>query len=153
MAGLMAGLMSVPAAAQEQSNDPTGLWLTQNERSAIQIDRCERDNNKICGHIAWIIEGGMQYDSENPDKDLRDRPMCGLQILRSFEQNSKNPNKWEDGKIYKADDGDLYNANLEMIGPDRLRVHGYIGIPLFGKTQVWDRVSEDNYPQCEPPQN
>ena len=153
LAGLIAGLTSLPASAQDTPLDPTGLWLTQNERSAIRIEHCDNNNEKLCGHIAWIIEGGMQYDRENPDETLRDRPMCGLQILRAFDQNAKNPDKWEDGKIYKADDGDLYNANLEMINQDRLRVHGYIGIPLFGKTQVWERVSADDYPRCTPPEN
>lgn len=150
-ATVLLGFSALSVLAQDETHDPTGLWLTKNERSAIRISHCEDDKEKLCGHIAWIIEGGMQYDSENPDENLRKRPMCGLQILRSFDQNSKDPNKWEDGKIYKADDGDLYNANLEMIGMDRLRVHGYVGIPLFGKTQVWNRVAPEDYPKCKPP--
>lgn len=139
----------ISSAANAQ--DPTGLWLTKNERSVIKIQKCEENQQQLCGKIAWIIAGGMKYDSKNPNEDLRSRPMCGLKILRGFVKNENNPAKWEDGKIYKADDGELYKANLKIIEEDRLRVHGYIGIPLFGKTQIWERVEAKDYPQCAPP--
>ena len=144
-------LMTFSHTALAQDKIPTGLWLTGNERSAIEIRPCQDNEQELCGRIAWIIEDGMQFDTENPDKALRDRPICGLQILKNFEQSSKSPDKWEDGKIYKADDGDTYHANLKVLEQDKLRVHGYVGIPLFGKTQIWTRVSQEDYPQCVKP--
>jgi len=140
-AGLPAGAQAAP--------DPTGLWLTENERSAIRVERC---GDRLCGRVAWIIEGGMQYDSENPDESLRDRPMCGLEILRGLEQDPDDPEDWEDGEVYKADEGDTYDADLTVKGPDRLKVRGYVGISLFGKSQIWRRVSEADYPPCTPPE-
>mgnify|MGYP006272335945 CR=1 FL=1 len=138
-----------PSFAQAQ--DIKGLWLTQNERSAIHIHECEDNKDAICGKVAWIIAGGMKYDSKNPDETLRERHICGLQILHGFEQSPEDPDKWVDGKIYKADDGEMYKANLKLLEGERLRVHGYVGIPLFGKTQIWQRTSEQNHPRCEPP--
>ena len=124
-----------------------GLWLTENERAAVEINRC-KDGASLCGNIAWIIEGGMQMDENNPDAALRNRPLCDMEILYGFEKG-KTPGEWVDGKIYKADDGDVYNASIKQIGEDRLRLRGYIGIPLFGKTQIWTRVSEDDYKPCD----
>ena len=146
-------LFSNSLYADQHTNkiEPYGLWLTKNERSAVKTFPCPDNDKTLCGSIAWIIEGGMKYDSKNPDESLRTKPMCGLQILSAFSQNKKEPKKWDDGKIYKADDGDLYSANLQVIDENRLRVHGYVGIPLFGKTQVWTRVSSDEYPPCSPP--
>lgn len=140
-------LFTSPAKAESIK----GLWLTQNERSAILIQECEDNKEEMCGKVAWIIAGGMKYDSKNPDESLRERPICGLQILRGFEQSPEDPEKWVDGKIYKADDGEMYKANLKLLEGERLRVHGYVGIPLFGKTQIWRRTIEQDYPQCEPP--
>lgn len=128
--------------------DPTGLWLTENERSAIRVREC---GDRLCGEIAWIIDGGMQYDTENPDESLRDRPMCGLKILWGLQQDADDPREWEDGKVYKADDGDTYGAELTVKGPDELKVRGFVGFSLFGKSQVWTRVSEADYPPCEAP--
>tara|TARA_B100001167_G_C16738089_1_gene289570 strand:- start:146 stop:607 length:462 start_codon:yes stop_codon:yes gene_type:complete len=137
-------LSAMPSMAQ--SNDIEGLWLTQNERAAVKIEKC-KDGQSLCGDIAWIIAGGMQTDSQNEDESLRGRPLCGMQILYGFRQG-KQANEWLDGKIYKADDGDVYNASVTQVDNNRLRLRGYVGMPLFGKTQMWTRVNPAEYPSC-----
>lgn len=134
------------AQAPAQAPDPTGLWLTENKRAVVKIDRC---GQSLCGNIHWIIEGGMQTDAKNPDASKRGQPMCGLPILYGFKQNQKNLKVWESGKIYKADEGDVYNATLSVTSPDRLYLRGYVGVPLLGKTQYWNRVSAKDYPKCK----
>ena len=125
--------------------DPTGLWLTENKRSVIQMKKC---GENLCGYIAWIIEGGMQRDNKNPQENLRDQPMCGLQIVQELKQNKNNLNEWQNGKIYKADDGDIYDATLTIKSAGTLKVRGYVGVPLFGKSQNWTRVNAVDYPAC-----
>lgn len=141
---LIALSLLIPIAANAETPDPaTGLWLTQNERSVIEVKPCDQG---LCGDIYWIIEGGMQTDSNNPDESKRQTPMCGLPILWGFEKEQAGV--WEDGNIYKADDGDLYSADLEIQEDGTLKVRGYLGVSWLGKTQVWNRVSASNYKQC-----
>ncbi len=132
------------ARAGSGKNAATGLWLTENHRSVIKIEAC---GDKLCGHVFWIIKDGMQTDSKNPDEKLRSRAMCGLKIMWGFEQDDDN--NWSGGRIYKADDGDTYHAEIEMLSPDKLKVRGYIGIPLFGVSQTWTRVKAADYPACK----
>lgn len=146
--GALAACMALfvsPASAQNR--DVEGLWLTENGRAAVQLEKCE-DGASLCGEIAWIIAGGMQMDTQNEDVSLRDRPLCGMQILYGFRQG-KQDNEWLDGKIYKADDGDIYNASVTQVDDNRLRLRGYVGMPLFGKTQMWTRVDPAEYPSCD----
>ena len=142
---LVVFLSATPAWAESAA----GYWLAENERSVIYIHPCENDKDELCGDIHWIIEGGMQYDSENPEPDLRDRPLCGLTVLRGFEQQSEH--KWVDGKIYKADEGKTYNGVLQVLPTGKMLVRGYVGLPLIGKSQKWTRVEPDTYKQCEAP--
>ena len=128
-----------------------GLWLTENERAAIRLYVCKTD--QICGDIAWIIKGGMQYDEHNEDPSKRSNPLCGMQIMHSFVKDPDQEKRWEDGKIYKADDGDFYDAYMVEKPENKLKLRGYAGITLFGKTQMWTRVSEDDYPPCTVPAN
>jgi uncharacterized protein (DUF2147 family) len=148
VAAVLGGLMATGTMAAT-TYDPTGLWLTANERAVIRIARCEAG---LCGRIHWIVDGGMQYDSENPDPAKRDRPMCGLRILWGVEQQTDEPNAWENGTVYKADSGDEFGLDLKMKGPDKLKLRGYVGISLLGKSQVWTRVTREQYPRCEPPE-
>lgn len=130
-----------------ETYSPEGLWLTENQRSAIKVEKCDKG---LCGRIAWIIQDGMQFDEKNPQENLRGQPMCGLEILNGFKQESDEPNSWEDGNIYKADEGDIYKAELEVLSANKMHVRGYVGISLFGKSQTWTRVKETDYPKCKP---
>lgn len=155
---LIAGLLCAPdrvlaqdSAQQEMKpQDIYGLWLTENERSVIELLPCADDPLLLCGKIAWIIDGGLQFDKKNPSMDLRKRPLCGLTILKDFENDSDSPYKWDNGSIYKADEGDIYSAKLKLKKDGSLYLRGYVGIPLLGKSQIWHRVSPDDYARCKP---
>ena len=141
---LIALSLLIPTAAYAGTPDPaTGLWLTQNERSVIEVKPCDQG---LCGHVYWIIEDGMQTDSNNPDETKRATPMCGLPILWGFKKEQAGV--WENGNIYKADDGDLYSADIEFQDDGTLKVRGYLGVSWLGKTQIWNRVSAADYKQC-----
>ena len=40
--------------------------------------------------------------------------------------------------------GKWYDCNLWLADADHLKVHGYIGVPLLGKTTTWTRVPDPN---------
>lgn len=140
-------LTATTAAYAAKAPDPSGLWLTENKRAAIRVEKC---GASICGKIAWIIPGGMTRDTKNPDASMRNRSLCNLEILSGFTQNTGNAKVWEGGKIYKADEGGIYRATVSAISDNELYVRGYIGLPLLGKSQTWSRVSEKDYPACTP---
>lgn len=146
MAILGMGVIFSSVAVQAQAMSAEGYWLTENKRSVIRIARCANEGDMLCGHVHWIIEGGMQYDEKNPDNAKRTQKMCGLPILTGFKRQTAQT--WGDGKIYKADDGDIYNATMQILPSGNLMVRGYIGMPLFGKSQTWSPVKPSDYPAC-----
>lgn len=139
----------LPAANAFAATPVEGLWLTENKRSVIEVKDCD---GKMCGNVYWIIEGGMQQDSKNPDETKRNAPMCGLQIMWGLEREDDAGKEWEDGKIYKADEGDTYDADIELKDDGTLHLRGYMGLSLFGKSQTWTRVNTADYPRCKPAQ-
>jgi uncharacterized protein (DUF2147 family) len=52
--------------------------------------------------------------------------------------------RWKKGIIYAPDDGKTYKCKLTMEEPDRLKVRGYIGISMLGRTEEWTRVAESD---------
>jgi uncharacterized protein (DUF2147 family) len=47
---------------------------------------------------------------------------------------------WSGGTIYNPDDGKTYSCKLTMMDPKTMKVRGYFGISILGKTQIWNRV-------------
>ncbi|OGT40067.1 MAG: hypothetical protein A3E81_03495 [Gammaproteobacteria bacterium RIFCSPHIGHO2_12_FULL_36_30] len=67
------------------------------------------------------------------------KPILGLTIIKNMVCQSR---ACEHGTILDPRDGKLYHATMHLINQGMaLKVRGYVGIPLFGKTVVWQRVS------------
>jgi len=120
---------------------PLGRWLTDGGKSQVEIRSC---GETLCGEIVWLKEpnteaGQPKTDERNPDEAMRDRPILGLRLLSGFVRDGTK-DAWRDGKIYNPEDGKTYSATMTLEKPDRLKVRGYVGLPLFGKSQVWSRV-------------
>ncbi len=123
-----------------------GTWKTADGRALIDIYRC---GERICGRVAWLrdptfpaddregMAGRPRTDRHNPKPDLRDRRVLGLQIMEGFTREGDN--RWVGGTIYDSDTGRTYKSRMTLIAPNRLELHGYIGIPLFGRSSVWIR--------------
>lgn len=122
---------------------PVGLWLTEGGKSRVEINSC---GEMLCGTIVWLKEpldekGQEKVDENNPDEILRDRKIVGLKLLNGFVPGDE-PGVWVKGTIYNPEDGDTYKCTMRLNGEGSLKVRGYVGIPLFGKTQIWTRVAQ-----------
>jgi len=143
-------LLAVPLVpGLARASDPTGLWWAEGGFAQVEIRRCEDD--ALCGEVVWLRhpfdERGCELrDVENPEPGLRSRPLVGLEIVRGLEASGQEPEEWAGGEIYDPGSGRTYSAVVEMDGPDRLRVRGYVGIRLLGRTTTWIRVGSEN--QC-----
>jgi len=76
-------------------------------------------------------------DRRNADPALRSRKILGMILLYGFKKGS-DPNSFEGGTIYSAEDGKTYGAAISLQPDGTLRMRGSSGI--FGKTQIWTRV-------------
>lgn len=118
-----------------------GKWLTESGNAQVEIKVC---GDKLCGEIVWLREplneqAQPKKDFRNENPSLRERPILGMQILEGFLKSGSN-GKWENGTIYNAEDGKIYRANMSLENSNTLRVRGYVGLPLFGKSQTWTRI-------------
>jgi uncharacterized protein (DUF2147 family) len=76
-------------------------------------------------------------DEQNPDPDLRNRPLCGLTVGTGFAQ--PDPDHLTNGRLYDPITGHTYHGTITAQG-NTLSLRGYLGIPLFGRTETWHRV-------------
>jgi len=111
-----------------------GNWLTESKDGIIQISAA------VSGVYEGRIVGGNhpgRLDEKNPDSTLRGKTLRGAVILRNLRYDGDG--KWSGGTIYEPDSGRTYKCLVELVAPDRLKVRGFIGFSLLGKSQLWTR--------------
>jgi len=136
------------SGVQAQNQDAiVGKWWNQEKDAQIEIYPCE---GKYCGKIIWLKEPnypandpkGMgdkpKIDRENPDASKKDRPILGMNLVWGF--SFSGGNLWEGGFVYDPREGKTYKCKLTLETSDHLKVRGFIGISLIGKTNNWTRV-------------
>ena len=83
------------------------------------------------------MPGTPKLDNNNPDQNLRKIPRIGLEIVRDFIYAGDN--LWNKGEVYDTKNGKTYSGKMTLISPDQLKLRGFIGISLFGRTSNWTR--------------
>jgi uncharacterized protein (DUF2147 family) len=129
---------STSAFAQHiKADDIIGTWVAGENKARVQI---YKSGNKYHGKIIWLKEpvkdGKPKTDKNNPDPTLRSAPIIGLVVLRNFVFDD---GEWLSGNIYDPSNGKEYSCKITMPNPNTLKVRGYLGISLFGRTEVWKR--------------
>lgn len=123
-----------------QCSDILGKWWTPDKKSKIKI---YKEGGTFYSDIVWMKEprrddGELKRDKENPDPKKRDRPIKGLTIFRGMKCTEKNT--LEDGTLYDPESGKEYSGWMELKDPDKLKVRGYIGFSMIGRTEYFERV-------------
>jgi uncharacterized protein (DUF2147 family) len=134
-------LLPVLLLAQTSDGDRVlGTWQTGSGKGRIQITRY---GDKYGGKLVWLREpndaqGKPKLDEKNPDPAKRSNPKLGLNNLLGFTYEGNG--KYEDGTIYDPENGKTYKCLMELVDDNTLKVRGYVGFSLLGRTDVWTRV-------------
>lgn len=144
LAASAAPAVAAPVAAA--GDRVVGLWYTEDDDAQVRI---ERVGDTYQGSIVWLKEplypaddeqgmaGKPKVDRENPDASKRARPIIGLRIVAGFRHDGE---LWRDGTIYDPENGKTYKCKMWFEG-ETLRVRGYIGISLLGRSTSWVRAA------------
>ncbi len=117
-----------------------GVWESGSGKARVKIDKA---GDLYTGRIVWLREplneeGKPKVDKNNPDEKLRTAPLLGYRMLKDFKYVGDLT--WEEGTIYDPENGSTYSCTIKMTDPNTLDVRGFIGVSLFGRTDVWKRV-------------
>jgi uncharacterized protein (DUF2147 family) len=117
----------------------TGMWKITDENSRVEksiVEIFEKDN-AYHGRVVKILPTSKRTHCDQCEGELKGKPLVGMVIISDL---TKTPNGGVDGKILNPANGNTYSCYIELVGPDRLKLRGYLGYPMFGKTMYYNRM-------------
>lgn len=120
--------LSIKLFAQ-QADAITGVWQLPSDKGSIRI-----------------VESGDGYAGKLTEAQVKigrvlklglPTGWLGIYILRNV--SFVKENRWA-GTIYNPENQKTYDCKLQFVNDSTLKVRGYKGLPLFGKTMYWKRM-------------
>lgn len=144
---ILSFVASFTAWSAQNGDDIIGRWYNEEHDGLIEVFKC---GNKYCGRVVWSKNpnypqedkggraGEPRVDDNNPDPNLRNRPIIGLQIMTGFVYSAEDQ-QWKQGKVYDPKNGKTYSGYITLVSPYKMSLRGYVLIPLFGRSATWTR--------------
>ena len=116
----------------------TGLWRVVDDKDGVEksIVQIFEQNNMYYGRIVRLLAASKRTHCEKCYGDLKGKPLTGMIIMFDLE---KTPKGGKNGKVLDPGSGNIYSCSIELVGPDKLKLRGYLGVPSVGKTSYWTR--------------
>ncbi|WP_338814915.1 DUF2147 domain-containing protein [Bernardetia sp. Wsw4-3y2] len=119
-----------------------GKWKTIDDetKKPSSIIEIYEVNGKVHGKLIELLQEGRDENSlcTECSGKRKNQKILGMEILWDLKKESDK--EWEDGEILDPNNGKTYSCQVELESNDKLKVRGYIGFSLMGRTQYWYRV-------------
>ena len=124
-----------------QKSSVVGKWKTIDDATGKPISVVEiyEKNGKYYGKVDEVL------DPSSKDKTCtkclgadKGAPIVGLVVIKGLK---KDGHEYSGGEILDPKHGKLYKCYIKLESANKLKVRGFIGFSLFGRTQYWHRVN------------
>ena len=115
-----------------------GEWETFDDLTGDKLSVVEiyNTNGIYFGKIIHLFEDPLDSVCDQCKDDNYKKPIIGLVIIKNL---IKDDDEYNEGIILDPNNGKSYKCYLELIGNNKLKLRGYIGFSILGRTQYWQR--------------
>lgn len=127
------------ASAADQLNNTK--WTTYNDSGKPDsVLRFSESNGKLSAKIVEVLDPRAKNKKvcDECKGKFKNEPLTGATVLWNLEPDINDPNKYVNGSGIEPETGRTFSGKAELQG-DTLKLRGYKGISLIGKTRILKR--------------
>lgn len=128
-------LYLITACIVSHGQSITGKWETFDDETKVIIEIFKKDNSFFAKIVDSYVSDKNTVCETCVGKN-KGKPIIGLIIIENIK---KDGDTFNGGTIMDPENGKTYSCYLELINKNTLKVRGYLGFSLFGRTQYWIR--------------
>lgn len=115
-----------------------GEWETFDDETGDKTSIVEiyNKNDKYFGKITHLYLDPLDSVCDKCEGDKFNQPIIGLVIIENL---VKDDDEFNNGTILDPNNGKTYKCYIELENPNEIKLRGYIGFSLLGRTQYWQR--------------
>ena len=123
----------------EKLQNAVGHWQVMNSDGTPggKVDTY-LENGKLFGRVTEVRPGRTPKDvCDKCPGDLKNQVILGMVNMRDFHPEGDD---WVGGTVVDPENGKEYKGKIWAVDKNTLRMRGFIGISLLGRTETWTRL-------------
>ncbi len=139
---ITAALLCCATFAAFAADSPVGVWRTIDDKTGKEksLVRIVEVNGELRGTVEKLFREPGEEQNPVCDKcsgERKGQPVLGMTILSGLRRHG---DEFAGGEILDPANGKTYQCKMSVAdGGKKLKVRGFIGVSLLGRTQVWVR--------------
>lgn len=117
-----------------------GKWNSMNEDTGKvdSVIEVYENEGKVYAKIIEVTDADRKNAvCELCEGENKNKPILGMNILTGL---VKDGDEWSGGSILDPRNGKVYKCYIKLANKNKLKIRGYIGVSIFGKTAYWERA-------------
>lgn len=122
------------------SQSVIGKWKTIDDETgeAKSIVEVYEKSGLVYGKVVEILRVNHKKDvCSKCEGTEKNKPILGMIIINGLK---KDGDEYNGGIILDPTNGKKYKCYITLDSADKLKIRGYVGVSIMGRTQYWTRV-------------
>lgn len=131
-----------------KASDIAGDWLVNSGDAVI---RFYEQQGSYHGKVVWagreseewwfgLAPVTIPWNDKKSARKLKHAPTLGVDVLTGLRFDGVG--KWLDGRIFNVLNGKIYQCQVSLEDDGRLKLRGFIGLPVIGGNVYWTRLED-----------
>ena len=117
-----------------------GIWQNIDDEDGKPKSHIEiyEENNEMKAKVIKLLPNATVKICTECTGVLKNKPIEGMLLVNNMKK--KSATVYGGGEILNPKNGKTYSCTMTLVDDNKIKLRGFVGVSMFGKTQYWYRI-------------